>query len=141
MTAAPRANPATGQLAQANLFTVTGPIAINYSRSSIAGVPLFSYQDAQLDLQFSGPQIHRTETPIGELVTVRLGGVIDAFERRFTLLVPQVRLHNGGEVEFDTLGVETVDRSGSFVPPPGPSGVLQTYREHQLHGIAQLVAF
>src|SRR5580765_9009595 len=80
MTAAPRANPATGQLAQANLFTVTGPIAINYSRSSIAGVPLFSYQDAQLDLQFSGPQIHRTETPIGELVTVRLGGVIDAFE-------------------------------------------------------------
>jgi hypothetical protein len=60
-----------------------------------------------------------------------LDDVPDAFVRRFTLVVPVVRLQMGGEVEF-ALGIETVDRSGAFVPPPE---VLQSQRIHQLSGL------
>lgn len=129
------------QLADANLFDVTGPITINYSRSSITGRPLFSYRDADLQLNFSGDELIRVDTTVGELVTVTLEDVVDAFVRRFTLVVPVIRLERGGETAFDTFGFETTDRSGAFVAAPGPAGVLQTYRLHQLCGMARLVDF
>lgn len=129
------------QLAEANLFNITGPIVISYSASSIAGVPTFSYKDAERDLQFSGDEVARMDTPLGELVTVTLENVVDAVVRTFTLLVPKIRLSMGDQVDFDTLGIFTSDRSGAFVPPPGPTGVLQTYSLHQLRGVAQAVNF
>ena len=130
------------QLLDANLFDITGPIRINYSSSSIkAGVPLVSYNDADLDRNFQDDEITRIPTALGELVTVTLDNVVDAFTRTFTLVVPSIRLPRGQEVEFTTLGVETSDRSGAFVPPPGPSGVLQTYQVYQLRGTAQQVEF
>lgn len=129
------------ELEEANLFDVAGPIVLSYSRSSITGAPLFSYRDAERDLNFSGPDISRADSPLGELVTVTVDAVVDAFVRTFTLLVPKIRLRLGDEVEFDTLGIETTDRSGAFVPPPGPAGVLQTYRVHSLRGAAKRVAF
>jgi hypothetical protein len=130
------------QLTDANLFDITGPIRINYSSSSIrGGVPLVSYKDADLDLNFQDDEITRSQTPLGELVTVTLDNVVDAFTRTFTLVVPSIRLPRGQEVEFTTLGVETTDRSGALVPPPGPSGVLHTYQVYQLRGTAQHVEF
>ena len=81
------------------------------------------------------------DTPLGELVTVTLENVVDAVVRTFTLLVPKIRLSMGDQVDFDTLGIFTSDRSGAFVPPPGPTGVLQTYSLHQLRGVAQAVNF
>ena len=131
----------TTRLGEANLFDITGPIVVNYSRTSIAGVPLLSYQDGERTLNFSGTEITRVDVTVGELVTVTLDDVVDAFVRTFTILVPRVRLEMGQEVEFDAVGIETVDRSGAFVLPPGPEGVLQTYRVHDLHGAAQLVDF
>lgn len=47
------------QLVDANLFDITGPIRINYSSSSIRGVPLVSYKDADLDLNFQDDEITR----------------------------------------------------------------------------------
>jgi hypothetical protein len=132
---------APNQLAEANLFNITGPIVINYSASSIAGVPTFSYRDAGHDLQFTGDEVARVEAPLGELVTVTLENVVDAFVRTFTLVVPTIRLSMGDQVDFDTLGILTTDRSGAFVPSPGPTGVLQTYSLHRLRGIAQAVNF
>jgi hypothetical protein len=129
------------ELADANLFDIETPIAVHYSRSSITGAPLLSYRDATHDLNFSGADITRTDTPVGELVTVTLDDLPDAFIRRFTLLVPVVRLRMGDEVEFSAVGIETTDRSGAFVPPPGPAGVLQSHTIHQLSGVAQLVNF
>lgn len=129
------------QLADANLFDVSAPIAVHYSRSSITGVPLLSYRDTEHDLSFSGEEITRVQTRIGELVTVVLDDVVDAFVRTFSLLVPLVRLEMGDSVEFSAVGIETTDGSGAFVPAPGPAGVLQTHRIHQLSGTAQLVAF
>jgi hypothetical protein len=69
---AKRANssPPSNQLAEANQFNISGPVVINYSASSIAGVPTFSYKDAERDLQFSGDEVTRIDAPIGELVTV-----------------------------------------------------------------------
>ena len=131
--------PAT--LGDANLFDITGPIVINYSRNSIAGVPLLSYADAELSLNFAGPDITQVDVTAGELVTVTLQDVIDAFVRTVTLVIPKIRLNQGDEVEFDAIGIETVDHSLAFVPAPGPSGVLQTYRVHDLHGVAQRVSF
>ena len=129
------------QLFDANLFDITGPIRINYSASSFQGGPRVSYKDADLDLNFQNDEITRIQTPQGELVTVTLDNQVDAFTRTFTLVVPSIRLPRIQEVEFTTLGVETTDRSGAFVPAPGPSGVLQTYQVYQLRGIAQHVEF
>jgi hypothetical protein len=131
----------TAQLADANQFDISAPIGVHYSRSSITGVPLLSYRDTEHDLNFSGEEITRVQTRIGELVTVVLDDVVDAFIRTFTLLVPVVRLEMGEAIEFSAVGIETTDRSGAFVPAPGPAGVLHTHRVHQLSGTAQLVAF
>ena len=125
------------QLAAANLFNISGPIVINYSTTSIAGVPTFSYKDAERDLQFSGDEVSRIDAPVGELVTVTLATVVDAFVRTFTLLVPRIMLSMGDQVDFETLGILTTNLTG-LVPP---TGLLQTYRSHQLRGVAQAVSF
>jgi hypothetical protein len=75
------------------------------------------------------------------LVTVTLQIVPDAFTRTLTRIVPTIRVPHSGEAEFDTLGIETTDRSSSFVGPLGTAGVLQSYQVHQLHGNAQQVDF
>lgn len=139
MSQEPGAATTSTQLQEANLFTVTGPIVIHYSRLSFTGEPRFSYKDGELDLSFSGADIDQKNTPLGEIVTVTLENVADAFVRTFTLLVPRIMLRMGENVSFDTLGIEVIDRSFAFVPPPGPTGVLQTYRSHQLQGVAEIV--
>lgn len=133
---------ATAQtLVDANLFEVSAPIRVTYSCSSITGMPLLSYHDAAGQLDFRGEEITRLQASWGELVTVTIEHVPDAFIRTFTLVVPTIRVAPGADSEFETLGIETTDRSGAFVLAPGPSGVLQTYRVHQLSGTARQVAF
>ncbi len=39
--------PITKQVEEANLFNITGPIVIHYSRSSIAAMPQFSYKERE----------------------------------------------------------------------------------------------
>ncbi|WP_305785452.1 hypothetical protein [Symbioplanes lichenis] len=136
MTSQPRT------LSDANLFDFAGPMQINYSSSSIKGVPLLSYQDAQLNLNFENEDITRVALAGGEeLVTVTLEQAVDAFVRTLTLVIPGVRVAMGDVVEFETIAVETVDRSQAFVAPPGPAGALQTYLVHQIRGSAQAVNF
>ena len=136
-----RHNAPAAVLVDANLFDVSAPIRVNFARSSISGVPLFSYQDAVLDLSFQDEEIDLVSTPVGEMVTVTLENIPDALVRTFTLILPTIRVTPGGVSDFDTLGIETTDRSGAFVPAPGPAGVLLTHRVHQLHGVAQQVNF
>lgn len=139
----------TGRLEKANQFDIPGSITpgmitpgmivLTYTRSDRAGAPLLSYKDADRELTFSGAEIVRADTPLGELVTVTLEEVIDAFVRGFTLLVPEIRLETDDHVTFDTIAVETTDRSGAFVPVPGPTGVMHTYRVHEFSGVARFV--
>lgn len=127
------------QLGEANQFTITGPIVINYARTSFTGEPRFSYKDAELALNFSGDEITQQDTPLGELVTVTLKDMIpvDGPRRTFTLLVPKIRLGRGDQVSFDTLGIETTESAPRIVSP----GALQTYFSHQLEGVAELLDF
>lgn len=131
----------TTRLEEANHFEFTGPIVVNYSRSSITGAPRLSYHDAQQELSFADQDITQTDTAVGELVSVTLETVPDAFIRTFTLVVPRVRLRAGEPAELEAVGIETVDRGGSFAPTHGPAGVLQTYQVHDLRGVAQHVRF
>lgn len=130
-----------GQLSDANLFDVTGPIRVTFSRSSITGRPQLSYHDAELDLTFQGKELDVQTTGIGDLVTVTVQSIPDAFERRISLLVPVIRLAAGEQAECETVLLETVDRSPAFAPSPGPAGVLQSYRVHQVPATAQHVDF
>lgn len=139
MSQEPGAATMSTQLQEANLFNITGPIVISYSRISLTGEPQLSYKDGERDLSFSGTDIDQQRTPMGEIVTVTLENVADAFVRTFTLVVPRITLRMGDNVPFDTLGIEVIDRSFAFVLPPGPSGVLQTSRSHQLQGTAEIV--
>jgi hypothetical protein len=131
----------TPQLSDANLFDVSGPIRVNFSRSSFTGRPQLSYQDTEFDLNFQGEELEIVNTQIGDLVTVTLRSIPDAVDRRITLLVPTVRVAAGEQVEFETVLLETLDRSGAFVPAPGPAGALQRYRVHELQVTAQHVDF
>lgn len=128
------------RLADANLFETTGPIVISYAATSFTGEPQLSYADAERTLSFSGADITRVDVIGGELVTVTIDEVVDAFVRTFSVLVPRITVARE-QVEFDAVGIETVDRSQAFVPAPGPAGVLQTYRVHDLRGVAQAVFF
>jgi hypothetical protein len=139
MAPQPQAATVPDQLEDANQFDITGPIVIHYDRITFPGPPALSYKDAQLDLNFTGADITQADGPMGELVTVTVEDVPDAFSRTFTLIVPKIRLAMGDEVAFDAVGIETIDRSGAHTLPPGPTGVLQTYRSHQLQGTARFV--
>ncbi len=141
MSQDPGAVTTSEQIGEANKFNITGPIVISYFRTSFTGVPQFSYKDGELDLNFSGDGIAREDTPLGEIVTVTLENLVpvDGPVRTFTLLVPKIRLRMGDQVSFDTLGIETIDSSGAFAPPS--PRVLQTYRSHQLQGVAVIVNF
>jgi hypothetical protein len=77
------------QFAEANQFTITGPIVIKYATTSFTGEPRFSYKDAELSLNFNGDEITRQATPLGDLVTVTLKDLVpvDGPRRTFTLLV------------------------------------------------------
>ncbi|MGH3693766.1 MAG: hypothetical protein ACRDRX_07205 [Pseudonocardiaceae bacterium] len=141
MSQDPGAMTTSAQLGEANDFRITGPIVISYSRTSFTGEPRFSYKDGELDFNFSGKDIAQQDTPLGEIVTVTLEDLVpvDGPRRTFTLLVPAIRMRRGEEISFDTLGIETITSSGRFAPPS--PRVLQTYRSHQLQGVAMLVDF
>ena len=114
---------------------------ISYSATSLTGVPQLSYEDAELDLNFSGDDITRQDTCLGEIVTVTLKNLVpvDGPLHTFTLLVPKTRLSMGDQVSFDTLGIEMIE-SAARLTPPSPR-VLQVYRSHQLQGVAELINF
>jgi hypothetical protein len=126
---------------EADQFEVTGPVRATFATTSFAGPAQLTYRDAEFTLSFSGPEITRTPTPVGELVSVLLDSVVDRQVRMFTLLVPRVRLRRGEEVGFTTVGIATTDRARAFVPPFGPVGALHGYQTYQLSGVARVLDF
>jgi hypothetical protein len=123
----------------ADHFEVTGPVRVAFATTSFAGPAQLSYADAEFTLAFSGPEITRTPTPVGELVSVLLDAVVDERRRMFTLLVPRIRLRRGDAVRFATVGIATTDRTQAFRPPVGPVGPLQYYQTYQLSGVARVL--
>lgn len=126
---------------EANVFRISTPFAVTYSRTSSGGEAQLSYRDVEREMSFSGEELDRRVTAMGERVTVTLESQVDAFEVRITVIVPTVRVVGGEDVEFETTAIETTDRTHAFVPAPGPLGALQSYRIHQVRGTAQVGQF
>ena len=130
----------TAQSHEPNLFDLSGgDIRVHYSTSSIAGQPLLTYQDEQRQLSFSGDEIRRAETEIGAQVSVTLEAVPDLHTLSFTLLLPAVRLREGG-AQVEAVGILTTHRS-SIGGPQLLEGALQSYSPVTLCGEAQAVLF
>jgi hypothetical protein len=104
----------------ANLFNITGPIVINYSASSIAGVMTFSKDaepisnSAAMKSLVSMPQLRARNSPWRPLSMA--SSVLNA-------LGPRIRLSMDDQVDFETLGILTTNLTG-LVPP---TGLLQIY--------------
>ncbi|MGH2415546.1 MAG: hypothetical protein ACRDEA_18020 [Microcystaceae cyanobacterium] len=130
------------QVQQPNQFELRGKFTrINYSTTSIAGIPQLSYQKLGTNLNFSGDEIRVVETEIGKLVTVTLEAVPDLQTVTLTLLIPTINLPEGDtEISIDTKAIITTGRT-SIGGPNLVEGQLQTYRIFSLKGTASFVFF
>jgi len=124
----------------ANLFQLHGAgIHITYSTSGIDGRPHFSYQDAHQKLNFSGNEIQRVDSELGETVSVFLRRTIDSGSTTFSLLAPRVNLSGNEAMPIHTVGLTAVHRFS--VVPAFEHGQLDTYTTTELNGTASAVAF
>jgi hypothetical protein len=125
---------------QANLFELSGDdIQITYSSSSFTGLPLFSYRDASINLQFSGQEIRSVTTEIGELLTVTLEQIPDLRTVTFTLILPVVNVLPASAGTYIQVPAITTTTHTSIAGPV--LGAQMTYSQVNLTGTAQVVVF
>ena len=130
----------TTETREPNLFDLKGhDVHVNYSTSSIAGVPLFNYESKGEKKSFRGDEIRVQETEVGRLVTVTLEVVPDLRSVTFSVLVPTVHLE-GREGEVHTVGLRTTTRT-SIGGPRLVKGQVNTFEGVNLKGTAQAVDF
>jgi len=128
---------------EANYFVLSGEgTQITFATTSLTGLPLLTYQGPFGSHSFTGDQIRREDTGIGELVTAGpLEAVPDLYEVTLTVLVPDVNLIGGrAETPIATLAVLTTHHT-SIGGPGGVQGALQTYEAVALQGTAESVNF
>ncbi len=133
---------ATPQLIEPNLYQLHDrgrSLSIQYSTSSIAGVPLLNVVQGGVTQSFSGDEIGTLESPLGSLVTVMLSAVPDLETVTLTLVVPAINL-DGNDDAVRTFAVITTNRT-SIGGPALVKGQLQTYRRIALTGRAEQVDF
>jgi hypothetical protein len=124
----------------ANLFELTGgDVSVTYSSSSIAGTPQFNYRDSETNHTFLNEEIERTETPVGELVTVRVKVEPDRRTVLFSLVLPAVNILPGSAGATITVpGLVTTSHTSLAGAILGPQ---KTYRALTMQGTAQFVQF
>lgn len=125
---------------RANTFELQGDrVHINYSATSINGVPTLSYRDSQRQLKFSGSDIRITETEIGQLLTVTIEQIPDLRKVTLTLVLPIVNLPpNTSQRPVQTIAIQTVQRT-NIGGPDLVDGQVQSYRTLNLKGTARLL--
>ncbi len=123
-------------ISEPNQFELQGEgVSIVYSSSSIAGVPQFSYHDADWAVSRSGDEIRTEVTEFGTLATIDVANVPDALHLTATLLLPSINLREqNAETPFATITVMTTSARSS-------EGQMQTYRALNLTGVARFVVF
>src|SRR5262245_41018733 len=104
-------------MTEPNLFNLEGDeLTVSYSTSGFDGRPHLTYEDADLEVTFSGDEIEVDQSAIGTLVTVQLEDVPDLRTTTFTVLVPHVRIDDDVDhVEIDTQGIRA-ERRTSIAP-------------------------
>lgn len=130
----------TPEFQQANLFELSGDgIQVTYSSTSIAGTPLFSYRDGNINRLFSDKEIHSVQTELGELLTVTLEQIPDLRIVTFTLILPVVNVLPGSAgTHIRVPGITTTTHSSIAGPVLGPQ---KTYSIVNLQGTAQAAIF
>jgi hypothetical protein len=132
------------QIKQPNLFefkTKDNQIKINYSTTSLNGLPRLTYQTSQKTLNFSGDAIRSVDTEIGQMVTILIEVIPDARSTTLTLLLPTVNLPAGAKKnQVQTKAILTTSRS-SIGGPKLVQGQVQSYQVIDIEGTASLVNF
>jgi hypothetical protein len=127
-------------LVQPNQFQLGGyDTVIDYSTTSVAGVPQLTYKTRSQTLNFRGEQIRTERTSLGQMVTVTLRGdpqAVGAVES-LSLLIPTVTLSDETtEGPIQTVAILSL-RSPQFKVP----GQSQSYMMLYLSGTASQVDF
>lgn len=130
----------TSEPLQPNMFDLKGhDVRVHYSTSSIAGVPLLSFESKDLQRSFRGDEIRVQETELGHLVSVTLELVPDLHAITFSVLIPSINLE-GRECEIQTEGIRALHRT-SIAGPRLVKGQVSSYESVTLRGKAQSVVF
>lgn len=130
----------TNEPRQPNMFELQGgDVRVSYSTSSIAGVPLFTYESKGAQRSFRGDEIRAQELEIGVLVTVTLDVVPDLHTVTFSVLIPPIHL-DGNETDVETQGIRTLSRT-SIGGPRLVKGQVSSYEHVGLGGKARAVVF
>jgi hypothetical protein len=112
---------------QPNMYQLSGDgIHVAFSRSSLDGQPLFSYQDHAIAKSFRGSDIEIESCALGEIVSVTIVRTVDVGSTSFSLLIPFVNLigHAAGAT-IHTLGITALHRTS--LAPPLDQGQRTTY--------------
>jgi hypothetical protein len=115
-------------LIQANQFQLGGyDTVIDYSTTSVAGVPQLTYKTRSQTLNFRGEQIRTERTSLGQMVTVVLRGdpqAVGAVES-LTLLVPTVNVsEESKESPVQTVAILSLRSAPIKVPGQSPSYMM-----------------
>src|SRR3954468_321672 len=104
-----------------NLFELQGEDGsrIVYTTAGVDGAPTFGYTGSNRDLSFTGEEIDRLDTDLGNEVTVILKRVDDGDTTTLTLIVPPVEMGREGTVDVETYAVVTTQAGGFAGPPAG----------------------
>src|SRR3954447_17058043 len=92
---------------------------IVYTTTSISGAPTFGYTGSEGGVSFTGEEIDRLDTDLGNEVTIVLKRVDDGDTTTLTLIVPPVEMGQEGTVDVETYAVVTTQAGGFAGPPAG----------------------
>ena len=113
-------------------------VQIHYSATSIAGVPLLTYQANEQTRSFRGDEIRVQQTELGDTVTVTLEVVPDLHTVTLTLLIPAVNVGKDNASRIATQAIRTTSRT-SIGGPRLVQGQIQLYEALALEGTAKSV--
>jgi hypothetical protein len=124
-----------------NLYELNGDnLQVTYSTTSIAGQPIFTFQQGRKTLSFKKSEIKITKTPIGTLVSVLIEAIPDLKTVTFALVLPDVNLQQSTKVNIKTVGILTTSKT-SIGGPNLVKGAVQAYKAVALSGTAKAVEF
>lgn len=114
-------------------------LRINYSVTSVAGVPTLSLQHRGRRQSFRGEQIGTLDTPMGRFVTVIVDTIPDLHTITLTLVVPGMNLDtcDGSLQTFAFFSTALTSIAG----PRLVRGQLHRYENIPLNGRAQAVTY
>jgi hypothetical protein len=125
---------------QANVFNLQGSqIHVSYSSGALGSKAALVYEDSQQTLQFDETQMRRSQTDLGQEVSVTLRQTVDVGSTTFTLAVPRVQVELNQHAPLHTVGVIAVHHTS--LAPALNHGQQDLYHVVHLAGSAAAVAF